>query len=99
MSELLNAKSVDNNLLEDDDKRHQLAALKVMKDEATTLEGNKQNDEAHAKYEELLIMQQAVLGEHHPETNETLHSFMNLPTTMLFVPRDRGDSRETPISS
>jgi hypothetical protein len=69
--------------------------LKQPKTEAIDLEGEGQHEEALAKYEEVLVIQQRDLPPGDPDTHETLTSIDRCINQLKYASIDNGDVKES----
>jgi tetratricopeptide (TPR) repeat protein len=72
--------------------------LEQLKTEAIALEGDKQHDEALAKYEEVLVIQQRDLPVGHLETHETLTSIDRVIDQLKYASVDNFDVANSGLS-
>jgi tetratricopeptide (TPR) repeat protein len=72
--------------------------LEQLKAEAIALEGSKKNDEALAKYEEVLVIQQRDLPVGRLDTHETLMSIDRCIDQLKYASVDNGDVAESALS-
>jgi hypothetical protein len=65
--------------------------LEQLKSEAVALEGSKKHEEALAKHEEVLVIQQRDLPPGHADTHETLNSIDRVIDQLKYASVDNGD--------
>jgi tetratricopeptide (TPR) repeat protein len=72
--------------------------LEQLKSEAIALEGGSKHEEALAKYEEVLVIQQRDLPPGHADTHETLTSMDRCIDQLKYVSIDNGDVKKSGLS-